>query len=222
MRLSPARAPRRRPRRGSLERPVNGRLYRSSFLLVLAAAADRRVQRSPGRRRSPPAAAAELRRRRRPARSRSTSPGRSRPARPAAPAPSPPQPGSATTWRRTGCRWRTTLAPGRARPGTGAAAEPLGGRTRHLVRRDRRHGPSGQHRDRPGGERRRLRHGGPDRARAELCPHEQRAAGHDRRRGRAAGPHTRLSLHGRRFLRRRSAQSGSSGTCPSASSRPST
>ena len=34
MRPSPARAPRRRPRRGSLERPVDGRLYRSAFLLV--------------------------------------------------------------------------------------------------------------------------------------------------------------------------------------------
>src|SRR5713226_3033817 len=31
---SPARAQRRRPRRGSLERPVDGRLYRSAFLLV--------------------------------------------------------------------------------------------------------------------------------------------------------------------------------------------
>jgi Peptidase family M28 len=31
---SPARAERRRPRRGSLERPVDGRLYRSAFLLV--------------------------------------------------------------------------------------------------------------------------------------------------------------------------------------------
>src|SRR6266566_2315381 len=31
---SPARASRRRPRRGSLERPVDGRLYRSSFLIV--------------------------------------------------------------------------------------------------------------------------------------------------------------------------------------------
>jgi hypothetical protein len=31
---TPARAPRRRPRRGSLERPVDGRLYRSAFLIV--------------------------------------------------------------------------------------------------------------------------------------------------------------------------------------------
>src|SRR2546423_3677989 len=31
---TPARASRRRPRRGSLERPVDGRLYRSAFLLV--------------------------------------------------------------------------------------------------------------------------------------------------------------------------------------------
>ena len=35
MSASPARGPRRRPRRGSLERPVDGRLYRSSFLVVL-------------------------------------------------------------------------------------------------------------------------------------------------------------------------------------------
>jgi Peptidase family M28 len=35
MPASPARGPRRRPRRGSLERPVDGRLYRSSFLVVL-------------------------------------------------------------------------------------------------------------------------------------------------------------------------------------------
>ena len=31
---TPARATRRRPRRGSLERPVDGRLYRSTFLVV--------------------------------------------------------------------------------------------------------------------------------------------------------------------------------------------
>ena len=31
---TPARATRRRPRRGSLERPVDGRLYRSAFLVV--------------------------------------------------------------------------------------------------------------------------------------------------------------------------------------------
>ena len=34
MAATPARATRRRPRRGSLERPVDGRLYRSSFLVV--------------------------------------------------------------------------------------------------------------------------------------------------------------------------------------------
>jgi hypothetical protein len=34
MAITPARAARRRPRRGSLERPVDGRLYRSAFLIV--------------------------------------------------------------------------------------------------------------------------------------------------------------------------------------------
>src|SRR5262245_65996992 len=33
--LQPPARRRRRPRRGSLERPVNGRLYRASFLVVL-------------------------------------------------------------------------------------------------------------------------------------------------------------------------------------------
>src|SRR5438067_6366378 len=34
MAVTPARATRRRPRRGSLERPLDGRLYRSAFLVV--------------------------------------------------------------------------------------------------------------------------------------------------------------------------------------------
>ena len=117
MARTPAR--RRRARRGSLERPVNGRLYRGSLLAALAAAPDPRVQHHPARRAAGAAPAAELRRGGDPAAghrvSRSSFPDR---APGGAGIAQRRDSGSATSSRRTACPSRPT--PGRAHvPGLG-------------------------------------------------------------------------------------------------------
>ena len=62
MALARTPARRRRARRGSLERPINARLYRSSLARSLAAAPDPRLQHHAAGRAAGAAAAAELRR----------------------------------------------------------------------------------------------------------------------------------------------------------------
>ena len=196
MARTPAR--RRRARRGSLERPVNGRLYRGSFLVALAAAPDPRVQHHPAGALAGAAPAAELRR-------AGDATARDR-ALEALPGPRSrrrrdrcaPNSGSATSSRRTACPCRRT--PGRSTcPASGDVRlqQPLGGRTGTVLRRDRRDGAPRRHRHRAGRERRRERHGRSGRARARL-----RTGRHPGRPARALRAHDRLSLHGRRLLRR--------------------
>jgi hypothetical protein len=144
--------PRRRKRRGSLERPVNARLYRSSFLLlslpllILAFSITRPGPCHPPL--LPPnfdgAATLDLANdfsKRFPDRA---------PAAPGSLAAAQwfrdqmkPLPVSSDAWRRT-CRARQRRA-----------AQPVGGRRRTVLGCDRRHGAPGQHRHRAGGERQR-------------------------------------------------------------------
>ena len=189
---------RRRPRRGSLERPVNARLYRASFLVVLlplvllaftvtkpvalqapllppafdgdvaAGARPRARDRVPG-----PHARQPRRARRRDAGSAQKLAAFDLPTRIAA-------------WQRVGSRARPRAAP-----------ERDGGRQGPVARRDRRDGAPRRHRRRAGRERQRERHRGAARARAHL-----RAAAVGDADGRAADAHARLPLDRRRRVRR--------------------
>ena len=206
----PPRYARRRPRRGSLERPVNGRLYRGTWLLVGAPAAHRRLQRAHGRAAAGRRVAAAVLR-----------PGR-----------------GARGWRPSWPRVYPDRMPGTA-GALGAAAfvreqlQPYGLQVEPDRFSARAPGPRRvqtlenqvvtcpgrspdeivvmAHRDndgsRPGRQRQRLRHRDPDPARAlvRLDPSERAPVQPD--------AHARLRLHRRRSVRRRSARSGSpSGT----------
>ena len=196
MARTPAR--RRRARRGSLERPINARLYRGSLLvlslplLILAFSITR-----PGALPAPllppnfdgeatrqlatdfsthfpdrvPGGPGSLQRR----------PVVPRPARAVRPAGHRPTPGS-------------EHVPG---PRARAPPQPLGGRRRAVVGRDRRDGAPRRHGHRPGRERRRERHRRAGRARTRV-----RTGRHTGRPARALRAHDRLSLHRRRLLRR--------------------
>ena len=144
---------RRRPRRGSLARPVNGRLYRASLLIVAAAAAAARVHDHAAGAAREARAAGLVRHRRRRSRSRTTSPTQY-PDR---------APGKRRRDRRGGLVRRPAAAAAlrpqadarprgsqrRRRARARAAPEHRGGRAGPVARRDRRHGAPRRHR-RPG------------------------------------------------------------------------
>ena len=216
MARTPAR--RRRARRGSLERPVNARLYRASLLvlslplLILAFSITR-----PGALPAP-LAAAELRR-------AGDAPARDRLLERTIPDRVPGGPGSL----RAGQWFRDQLAPyglpvssdtwTRTFPGSGSVrlqnlwAVAAG----TVVRRDRRHGAPRRHGHRPRGERRRERHRRAGRARPRL-----RTGRHAGRPARALRAHDRLPLHRRRLLRRARRTAVRASTRRSTSSRRST
>ena len=73
----------------------------------------------------------------------------------------------------------------------------VGGGAGPVAGRDRRHGPPGRHRDGPGRERQRERHGRADRARPRRTPSRDERAG-----ARRLAAHDRLPLDRRRRLRR--------------------
>ena len=166
------RPPRRRPRRGSLERPVSGRTYRGTWLLValpllLAAFTVTRPAALPAP--SLPAAfdegATAARERAREALSGPDA--RDAPARSARPwFGDQLSPYGFTT---QADRFEATVA-GRGR----LPIENLVAVARPLAVRDRRHGAPRQHGRRPGRERQRLGHRGADRARALVREPAQR------------------------------------------------
>ncbi len=200
MAATPARATRRRPRRGSLERPVDGRLYRSAFLvvslpLVILAFSSTRPAALPAPILPPNFDGPSTR-------TTAADFARTFPVRP---------PGSARAlaaagWVREqlasygleigGDRWTQHV------PGLGKvrSAECLGRRARAVAGRHRRHGPSRRHGDRARGERQRDGHRRADRACAELRADER---GRIARRGTdPSGAHDRLPLDRRRCVRK--------------------
>ena len=200
---------RRRARPGSLDRPVNGRLYRGTWLLVglpllvLAFSVARPAALQPPN--VPPAFDAAD------ARTLAADLALTVPSRvPGRPAPPPPPGGSRASSRRTATRSRgsafTAEIPGRGRiPLVNLVAE----KTRALAQDDRRPRPPRRQRRRPGRERQRLRHGRPHRARAGI-----RAC---RRGGAPAAPVLApLPVHRRRRPSAGSARPSSPPTRPSA------
>ena len=220
MAATPARATRRRPRRGSLERPVDGRLYRSAFLvvslpLVILAFSSTRPAALPAPILPPNFDGASTR-------ATAVDFARTFPVRP---------PGSARALAAAG--WvreqtgvvrprggRGDLEAARAAARQGAAAERLGRRSRTVAGRDRGHGPPRRHGDRAGSERQRDGHRRADRARAKLRPDERRRIA---RRRRGSVRRTRSSSCRPTATRSgTSARSGSPAGCRSTSSRRST
>ena len=156
----PPRSSRRRPRRGSLERPVSGRLYRGTWLLVGIPLLARGLQRAQAgaAARAPPALPAAFdgteRHRARLGALAALSGPRARDA----PARSEPRQWFATSWPRTGCAWlRDRFRAHAARPRRAHARQPGRDRPGPLAGRDRRAGAPRRQRRGAGGERQRVR-----------------------------------------------------------------
>ena len=196
----PPPAERRRPRPGSLARPVNGRLYRGTWLLVALPAARDCVHGGAARAAAGAAAAAGVRRRHRAPTRATTS---RRPASgPLARIAGRARGGGLAARAARAVRLQRARGPlrgvdSRARPAR--ARQPDRGLARPLEPGDRRDGAPRQHGHRARRERQRLRHRCADRARP-LVRHERRAARPDGRR--RHDQHARLPLHRRRRLRR--------------------
>ena len=187
---------RRRPRRGSLQRPVNARLYRAAFLLVLlpllllAFTVTRPV---PLAKPPLPGGVRHVRRARH----------RHRPRRPV-PRPCAGQPGGNCGRRLVRERVDAVRAHRRPRPlagddprsRQGAPDEPDRRRAGRVPRRDRRDGTPRRPRRRRRRERQRKWDGGADRARAGLRP-----AGDRGQRARPVAAYDRLPVDRRRLVR---------------------
>ena len=183
---------RRRPRRGSLERPVNGRLYRGTWLLVGAPAAHRCLQRAraPSRCRRRSDRCRRRSTRRRGCRAR----GRARRASTRTACRAPPARWAPAAWLRRAARALRAEAPQTDRFARGDPRDAACERSR--TSRDRRRDARPTtivvmaHRDNngagPGRERQRLGHRGADRARARVRHARRRARRASARRTRSS------------------------------------